>query len=207
MTVLAAFEWPTNAELIADCAELGYLRPEWTTLDPTYGRGTWWKVWQPAWLIGHIYDKDHVDFRDLPYAEGTFDAAVFDPPYVAVGGRTSSTISDFNDRYGLRDVPKDAKGTQQLINDGLTEVARVVKPKGVVLVKCKDYVTSGHVWIGTHHTLTHGLAIGLELVDRFEHVGHPGPQPVRTRADGAPSVQQHARRNLSTLFVFRKVPT
>lgn len=38
---------------------------------------------------------------------------------------------------------------------------------------------------------------GFELVDRFEHVGRPGPQPPRDR-------QLHARRNHSTLFVFRK---
>lgn len=40
--VLAATAWKTNADLIVDCARLGYLRKEWITLDPTYGRGLWW---------------------------------------------------------------------------------------------------------------------------------------------------------------------
>jgi hypothetical protein len=35
--ILAATSWRSNAELIADCAALGYLRANWLTLDPTYG--------------------------------------------------------------------------------------------------------------------------------------------------------------------------
>src|SRR5207249_1917773 len=35
--VMAISDRTTNAELIADCAALGYLRDDWRTLDPTYG--------------------------------------------------------------------------------------------------------------------------------------------------------------------------
>lgn len=194
MTVLAATRWTTNAEMIEACAELGYLRREWLTLDPTYGRGIWWKKWAPERLI--CTDRDTVDFRALPYPEASFDAVVFDPPYVCVGGRTTTGTPDMHDRYGLTDAPTSPAKLQRYINAGLTECARVVKPRGPVLVKCQDYVSSGKLWIGTHHTLTHGLVLGLELVDRLEMITSPRPQPPGRR-------QVHARRNLSTLFVFQ----
>lgn len=201
--ILAAAEWRTNADLIADCARLGYLDASWRTLDPTYGRGRWWTAWRPDELVAHDLRTDGVDFRRLPEPDGSFDAAVFDPPYVCTGGRSTSTIGEFNDAYGLTDAPRTPAGLQEMNNAGLAELVRVLGPRRYLLVKSKDYVWSGRLFIGTHHTITEGLRLGLELVDRFEHIGRPGPQPTRSRADGAPVRQHHARRNLSTLLVFR----
>jgi hypothetical protein len=38
--IMSIAKWSSNADLIVDCARLKYLRPEWRTLDPTYGLGT-----------------------------------------------------------------------------------------------------------------------------------------------------------------------
>lgn len=197
-TILAATAWPTNAHLIEACAQLGYLHRGWLTLDPTYGRGLWWTRWRPERLIGHDLARDRVDFRSLPYDTGTFDAAVFDPPYVSVGGRASTGLPDLHARYGLTHAPTTPAGLQDLIDAGIAEVTRVVRARGFVLVKCQDYISSGRLWPGTHHTLTAALEHDLEIVDRFEHIApRPRPQPPGRR-------QVHARRNLSTLFVLRK---
>ncbi len=198
--ILAANNWRTNADLILDCVELGYLKYDDVVLDPTHGRGLWWSKWEPSVLF---ISKE--DFRDLPYDTNTFDAAVFDPPYVSTGGRKTSTLPDFNSRYGLTEAPKTPALLQYHNNLGLSEVARVTKINGYILVKCKDYISSGKYYAGTHWTLVCAIHdLGLQLQDRFEMIGKPGPQPQRTRKDGKPSVQQHARRNLSTLFVFKK---
>jgi tRNA G10 N-methylase Trm11 len=198
MIVLAANRWVGNAELIEDCARLGYLHKEWLTLDPTYGRGVWWKNWRPDNLVTHdLHTLDDVDFRDLPEPDSHFDAVAYDPPYVCVGGRTTTGIPDMHDRFGLTAAPRTPADLQELINAGLDEMYRVLKPKGFLLTKCQDYISSGKLWIGTHHTLTHALGLGFTLFDRLEHIGNPRPQPPRPR-------QVHARRNLSTLFVFRK---
>lgn len=206
--VLAATSWPTNAEMIADCHRLGYLNDDDHVLDPTYEKGTWWKRWCPEKMTTHHRAKDGSDFRSLPYPDGSFDAITFDPPYVCPGGRKTSTIKEMHQRYGMNEggfddpdfrTPAELQG---IINAGLTEMYRLVRRApaktrgGIVLVKCKDYIWSGHLWLGTHHTLTHALGLGFLPVDRLEHIGSPGPQSQKA--------QVHARRNLSTLLVLRK---
>lgn len=196
MTVLAATAWTTNADLIEACVQLGYLHPIDRVLDPTHGRGLWWTKWRPENLTASDL-RTGVDFRHLPHENGTFDAVAYDPPYVCVGGRKTTGLADLHDRYGLTNAPTSPAGLQALINEGLAECARVARTNGVVLVKCQDYVSSGRLWLGTHHTLTAALGLGLECVDRLEHLAGVRPQPPGRR-------QVHARRNLSTLFVFRK---
>lgn len=198
MTILAATAWPSNAELIADCAALGYISEDGYTLDPTYGRGIWWKKFRPLNLVTHDIRQDGVDFCDLPYKEETFDVVAFDPPYVSVGGRATTGIPDLHDRFGLTDAGRTPIDVQSTICVGLEECYRVLKRRGTLLVKCQDYISSGKFFPGTHYTLTYALSLGFTLVDRLEMVkASPRPQPPGRR-------QVHARRNLSTLFVLTK---
>lgn len=194
--VLAADRWATNADLIADCFKLGHLKDE-LTLDPTYGKGNWWKTWRPTDLVKHDAILDGSDFRNLPYSDETFPQIAYDPPYVSVGGRASSGVQGMYAAYGLLGAPNSPRELQEVINDGLMEMFRLAEPGGRILVKCQDYVSSGKLWLGTYLTLDWALALGLECIDRMEHIGNPRPQPARSR-------QIHARRNLSTLFVFKK---
>ena len=199
--VLAATSWPDNAAMIQDCVRLGYLKPNDQVLDPTYGRGLWWTRWRPS---GLTYNEAYayVDFRSMQHWGRVFDAAVFDPPYISKG-RATPKLGDFDDRYGLATHAPGMKrkSPAEIQNDmdaGLSELARVVKPGGYILMKCMDYVTSGKLWLGVYRTTTHALSLGLEVIDRLEHIHAPGPQP-----KGRPQV--HARRNHSTLLVL-KVP-
>ncbi len=187
--VLAANLWKSNAELIADVALLGYIKQSDHVLDPTYGRGNWWTKFRPNNLVFHDIAQDGIDFRKLPYNNETFNIVAYDPPYVSIGGRKTTTIKGFHDRYGMTDAPTSPALLQALINDGLTEAKRVVQFRGLILVKCQD---------GTYLTQRHAIEdLSLIQVDRFEHIGKPRPQPPNR-------TQKHARRNLSTLFVFQK---
>ena len=47
-TIYSTQAWPTNAAMIADVARLGYLKDTDVILDPTYGKGAWWRVWAPG---------------------------------------------------------------------------------------------------------------------------------------------------------------
>lgn len=177
MQVLAAQSWRTNGELIADVAQL-YLKKDMVSIDLTYGRGLWWTDWRPDVMITN---PDRFDFRKVPYDNDTFQLVAFDPPYVAMGGRGTSGLPDFMDRYGLEDAPKTPEALHAYNMDGLDEVHRILAPKGVTLVKCMDYISSGKLFDASYRTWMHAMGLGFELVDRFLHIGH-----------------------VRTLFVFRK---
>lgn len=213
--ILAAFAWPSNAELIAACHDLGYLRDDDHVLDPTYENGVWWKAWRPEKLTTHHRATDGSDFRALPHSDGSFDAIAYDPPYVCPGGRKTSSVPELHARYGMAEGGFDDPDfrtpaeLQQIINDGLTEMVRLVRPArtkksgGIILTKCQNYIWSGELFEGAELTREHALSLGLSVVDRLEYLTRPGPQPT-SNPDGSERGQFHARRNLSTLFVFRK---
>ncbi len=204
MTVYAAHPWRTNAELVAHGAvPLGYLRKEWLTLDPTYGsHGGWWKLWRPAHLEAHDAKTTGLDFRAMPPEwKRRFRVVAYDAPYKMNGKATPSV----DERYGVDEYMSPAR-RQEMMVDGLVECAAVLDWGGFLLAKCQDQVCGGKVHWQTDWYTDAARAIGLVKVDRLDIVGRSRPQPARTRKDGKPSVQQHARRNGSTLLVFYKRP-
>ena len=207
--VLEAQEWENNSDLISAVFDIHVWPKKWSyvgggpaVMDVTYGRGLWWK-WQAPGLMAmeftsHDMKHDGVDFTNLPEPDESMDVIAFDPDYVAPGGRDTSTITEFNDRYGLNDPYESPASLQAHINQGLSECARVLRPQGILMVKCATYISSGKPWLGEYHTIGHGLEIGLKVEDIFVHISGTGPQPKR---EGR---QKHARSNSSRLIVFRK---
>lgn len=217
------------------CRSLGYLADGPSILDPTYGRGVWWKLWRPSGLVQHDLMLDGFDFTSMPLEDESVDDAVFDPPYAPQGGVETSTLRDYNTRYGRELAPKTPDGIQKLSAAGLAELRRVVRrPRrergelvgGHVLVKCMDYIWSGSLHLATLDVADAARALGFTIEDKLEHVGKASrPQPGgRSRkcpeCKGTPrlsdgtcptcagegrvaTVQEHARRNVSTLFVLR----
>lgn len=155
--------------MVADLVKLGYLRPDRLTLDPTFEGGVWWQKWQPndGMLITHHRPTDGSDFRALPYGDNHFPQIAYDPPYAAMGGQETSTIAKYNERYGRDTIDASPAATQRLINDGLTEMWRI--GSDIVLVKCMDYVYNGELWLGTHWTLTHAIALGFTVEEELRH--------------------------------------
>ena len=131
------------------------------------------------------------------YDDERFDAVAFDPPYVCVGGRETTTIRGMHDAYGMGDTPTTPQGVQDDINAGLVECFRVVKKGGIVLVKVQSYITSGKLWPGTFLTWRWAEEVGFDLVDHLNHISGARPQPAGRR-------QVHARRNQSDLLVLRR---
>lgn len=204
--VLACTQWQDNSYMIEDiAAKLRYLRRSMLVLDPTYGKGVWWKRWRPRNLYDHDLAIDGHDFRDLPYPDGTFDAIAFDPPYVSMGGRETTKIRKFYEQYGLIGAPTSPQKLQALINDGLTEMHRLVAKRGIVIVKTMNYVSSGQLQPSVLWTADQATALGFRIEEWLTFHGRPRQQPKRTRKDGKKSRQMHARNNASTAFVLRKV--
>jgi hypothetical protein len=199
--MLSVDHWATNGELIADVWKM-YVEPRWPEprcMDVTYGRGKWWTHVDPPQLVKHDIRIDGVDFRSLPYGDRVFDTVFFDPDYIAPGGRKTSTVPDFNDRYGLKPEYETARSLEtDWIFPGLTECLRVADNHGFVFVKCANYVTSGKLWRGVEHVTLHGESHPqVRLYDMITHVSGTGPQPKNRR-------HLHARSNSSVLLIFRK---
>jgi hypothetical protein len=187
----------TNGTVIATAAEL-WIRRDDVVVDVTYGRGSFWSIYRPEHLVAHDVTVDGVDFRQLPEDDGSVDVVVFDPPYTYKGGRHTSTIPDFDSRYGLRDAPRTLDEFEDQIARGLTEARRIMRPDGGrLLVKCMDQISSGRFVTGHHNVVAQCLALGLEQLDEFVHVRGLGPQPSGRR-------QVHSRRAHSFLCVFEK---
>lgn len=173
--VLARDDWATNGHLIADVARLGYLRPEWTTLDPTYGEGTFWSVWKPTVLIGTDINPAKsmwgradgygtpVDFTDMPFHDQFFGAVVFDPPYKLNG--TPTDTGGIDERFGVDDA-KPWRERMALMRSGVNECARV--SRHMLLVKCQDQVVSAKIRWQTIAMRDELLPLGFDLRARFD---------------------------------------
>lgn len=194
MTEILAFgNRRDNAQLMADCATLGYL-PE-PVLDMTYGQGRFWLKHEPDDMITNDLDPytnadTHDDFSKMPYIDGRFRSVVFDPPY-KLNGTGGSHPSDAG--YGVADT-KTVAERQRLIQAGLLEGARLTSR--FLLVKCQDQVVSGRKTWQTLQITAYVAGVGLPLVDML-HVQSYRAQPTGRR-------QLHSRGDYSTLLVFEK---
>jgi hypothetical protein len=196
-TILAAHRWPSNAHLIADVARLGYLTTTDRILDPTWGLGTWWKLWQPDVLVGHDLDPAKapdgrsIDFTHTGYHPRSFDVVAFDPPYKLNGTSTEEVDA----RYGVHGDYKGWQAKHRLITVGLDHLVPLLRPRGRLLLKCQDQVCGGAIRWQTDEFTRHCEQLGLEKVDQFQMLGGR-PQPKGRR-------QEHAQMRPSTLLVFR----
>jgi len=71
------------------------------------------------------------DFRDMPFADETFNLVVFDPPHITRGGDNAFIIK----KYGRLDK----KTWRNDITRGFAECFRVLKPNGVLIFKWSEH--------------------------------------------------------------------
>ena len=203
MTVMAIGTRRNNAELVADCAALGYLRHEDTTLDATYGEGRFWTAWRPALLVAVDLHKggrmkgdqwvETADFTALGYAGQSIPNVVLDPPYKLNGTSTGKGAAASDYAYGV-DRPATWQERHDLIFRGIDECARVCAR--MLFVKCQDQVVSGQKRWQTRIFADHAERQGFRLVDML-HVQGSRPQPEGRR-------QMHSRGDYSTLLVLER---
>lgn len=189
-----SFVMGDNADLIASIAPV-YLTG--SVLDVTYGQGVWWRRFKPDPFKGHDLATDGVDFRDLPYEDGSWDAVCFDPPYIPSRAMETSTrrAIDHRSAYGLTERRSRAE-LEALIAGGLAECGRVARQW--VLAKCCDYAENPTTFrLGHVTTIAAGEAVGLRVHDLLIHAGKAGPSNHRIRTI------RRARRAHSYLIVFR----
>lgn len=182
-----------------------YVAPGSIVADVTYGKGVFWRgVPKGAYELLATDILTGTDCRKLPYADGSIDCVVLDPPYMhSPGGNAHSTHVAFEQHYrnngsGGQTPSKYHDAVVDLYAEASREAWRVLKGRGVFIVKCQDEVCSNrqrftHIEIMQHCTETGFVAEDLFVVVR------------RNRPGLSRVVKQiHARKNHSYFLVFWK---
>ena len=173
--------------------------------DVTYGKGVFWRhVPEGHYELLASDIRDDVDCRDLPYADGEIDCVVLDPPYMHSPGGTAYTAHTAFEKHYRNNSSRNRTGRKYhdavlaLYYEAGQEAHRVLRERGVLIVKCQDEVCSNrqrftHVEIMTAYTDLGFVAEDLFVVVRSNRPGVS--RMVR---------QVHARKNHSYFLVFWK---
>jgi tRNA G10 N-methylase Trm11 len=184
--------------------------------DVTWGRGVFWKnIDKNDYQVLATDIAMGVDCRSLPYEDGSLDCVVLDPPYMEGFYRKNNahkagtgTHAELAQAYSNGDeVNSDTQnsGTKKwhaAVTDmyfkASDEALRVLKKKGVLIVKCQDEVSAGKQWF-TH----------VEIINELEKKGYYSKDlfvVVRRNKPGVSRLKKqiHARKNHSYFLVFIK---
>jgi tRNA G10 N-methylase Trm11 len=185
---------------------LGLYVPKGSTVaDVTYGKGVFWrKVNKKEYTLLKSDLHTGTDCRNLPYENDSLNALVLDPPYMHTPGGTAHTNHQNFEEYYKNNITENT--TEKKYHDAVLELYyaagreawRVLKNKGIFIVKCQDEVCANK------QRLTH-----VELIIEFEKQGYLTEDLFVLTRNGKPGVsrmlkQQHARKNHSYFLVFRK---
>jgi hypothetical protein len=182
--------------------------------DVTYGGGVFWRnVDLSRYELLPSDIATGVDCRALPYEDCSLDALVLDPPYMEgllrntvghkAGGGSFGAFREYysnGDEKSVEGEPKWHAAVSDLYYKAGDEAIRVLKNKGVAIVKCQDEVSANKQW------LTH-----VEIINYYEKLGFYCKDLfviVRQNKAGMSRVlkQVHARKNHSYFLVFVKMP-
>jgi hypothetical protein len=173
--------------------------------DVTYGKGVFWRtIDKTAYDLRATDLTTGVDCRRLPYGDNAIDCVVFDPPYMHTpGGTAHQNHQNYENYYYNNAISHSLKKYHEAVLDlyfeGSKEAFRVLKPGGVLIIKCQDEVCANRQRL-THVEIINELSrIGFAVVDLFVVVRNNKPGVSRILR------QVHARKNHSYFLVFRKV--
>ena len=173
-------------------------------IDTTYSTGGFYKnrkVKKPLYAFDKYPQADGVEKLKfpLPFKKDSVNSIVFDPPFVVSSGPSLSNDAKSSNLTAKRfSCFKNLNELFDCYEENLREYARILKPKGVLVVKTQDTVTSGknvftHVWL-----MNQAYQFGLYPKDLFILLA-------RNRVhSGKHNKQQHARKFHSYFWVFSK---
>lgn len=186
----------TNADLFPDVLAL-YAKEGDTILDLTYGRGVFWQrvdrsLYQMTTNDLHTGADHAYDLRATGFTDESFDVVVLDPPYMHGGATVKASINQcyLNANGSHRSVI-------ELYASGIKEARRLLRSKGILVIKCQDEIESGKQHLSHVEIILAAQEIGYRVLDLFVLVQSSIP------AMRLP-YQKTARKNHSYFIVLRK---
>ena len=172
--------------------------------DPTYSKGVFYKEGSgvtPPKLKFDLYpqtqDTVKADCYSLPLESCTISSIMYDPPFIAghTGKKPTGLIGErFHGFPYVSDL-------WEFYDKSLSEFYRVLKPRGKLIVKCQDTVSSGKQHLSHVHIIKQAEKLGFYTKDLFILLA-------KTRLIGHNHKQQkHARKFHSYFLVFEKCKT
>ncbi|EKO16396.1 TRM11 family methyltransferase [Leptospira kirschneri] len=182
-----------------------------TIYDITYGTGVFWKnvdISEYNFIPSDL--KTGVDCRNLPYESSSTDCVVFDPPYMeglyrsnkvnlAGNGSHKAFREYYSNGEETTEGPKWHNAVLDMYFRGGKEALRVLRNKGVFIVKCQDEVSANKQNLTHVELINYYQTLGFYCKDLFVIVRQN--RPVISRM----IKQVHARKNHSYFLVFIKV--
>jgi hypothetical protein len=173
--------------------------------DVTYGRGAFWRnVDKTSYDIYPSDIKTGIDCGNLRYGNESYDRVVLDPPYMHISGGTAhENHQSFESYYQNNSIRNSEKKYHEAVLDlyfrAAKEAYRVLRRKGIFIVKCQDEVCANK------QRLTH-----IEIINEFVKYGYICEDLfviIRNNKPGVSRIikQRHARKNHSYFLVFRKM--
>ncbi|KKM68012.1 hypothetical protein LCGC14_1465190 [marine sediment metagenome] len=196
MDIILTAKVGTNADLFPGILNI-FVPKGSVVADVTYGKGVFWRNVEDGRYTLRATDivTDNIDARKLPYDAGSLDAVVLDPPYMHASGSIKESIAGCY-RNNTSTAFKNQAEVRQFYLDAAREAWRVLRPDGILIIKCKDMVEAGkQVW---NHVALMSIE-GFRCEDLFVLV-----QQTRPIIDPKWTRQYHARKNHSFFVVLRK---
>ncbi|RIV19741.1 hypothetical protein DYU11_22695 [Fibrisoma montanum] len=182
-------------ELLQNIIELHL--PEGIQVDATYGYGQFYTaIPRPEYCFDIAPKKPEAvvaDSRQLPLAAGTIRSIMFDPPFVVTNHKTSDEYV-MGKKYGAyRTITQ----LREHYKASLDEFARVLRPYGMLVFKCQDFVHGRKNYFIHNEVLELAKEAGFKPVDLFILLA-------KNRFNGAVNFQNHARKFHSYFWVFKR---
>ena len=171
--------------------------------DPTYSKGNFYKDTDEPVIKSDLNCKYNVDFtaksEKIPLKENTIKSIMFDPPFLFIKTTKSTSPGSKNEsqiakRFSKYETQSDL---EESYISSFTEFKRILVHKGILIVKCQDYL-GGHKQFWAHVFVINELEkLGFRIIDIF----------IKHRTCGVIwnplKIQRHARKNHSYYIVSR----
>ncbi len=175
--------------------------PEGVELDPTYSIGNFYKnIQKPKYKFDinpQIPEVQRADCINLPLQDNSIKSIMFDPPFIAGIPTAKAKKGIISSRFGsYMSIPR-KNGLWEMYRKALTEFYRILKDKGVLIVKCQDTISEGHQFLSHVEIINYAYYLGFYPEDLFvllakNRIIKPYPK------------QKHARKYHSYFLVFIK---